>query len=165
VDNPYQAPVVAFDEPAARGEGDGAYEFSDSESAIVAKAGRRARIWGIFSLVLGALFLIGGLVALAGSGIIAADGRGGDRFGLLLAGVLGGAGVIVLINGVAQCATGVAYIDAGNALLTAVHTGGSDVGHLMRAVKKLGTGFLLETVATMVVVVATLAGRVIGGMP
>jgi hypothetical protein len=159
VDNPYQAP--AFDEHRPGAGQAGEYEFSESEAAIVAKAGRRARLWGAFSFIMGVLFLMGGLLAIAGSGLLLASG-GGGKLGGLLGAVLGGAAIVIILSGFAQCASGAAYVSSGSSLISAAQTHGNDMNHLMQSVRRLGTAFQIETIVTGLLVAATLAVRFLG---
>jgi hypothetical protein len=85
----------------------------------------KAKMWGIVSTVMGVLQILYGL------------------YGLLF----NGAAIPYAISGIANLVVGVSFLGAGGALRAAVDTRGNDIGHLMAAMKKMGTSFVVLTVA------------------
>ena len=144
--NPYEPPADPFPgAPAALSTGE--YEFNDQENQIIDKAGRRARLWGIFSFVIGGLSMVAALAFLAMSGTFVA--LGGSQFGTLIGALVGGAAVFMLVNGIVYAVMGKLYVDAGAALRDVVVSEGSDVAHMMRSLGKLGTAFQIEAILTI----------------
>jgi hypothetical protein len=116
------------------------YEFSSVENETIAAAGARARTWAVLSIIFGALQLLLGVATL---------GKGG----LTSIGYLVGAPVSVVV--------GVTILGVASALRSAVDTRGNDIGHVMQALKKLGTAY---TIQIAVIVAGFSAGMIAGAM-
>ncbi len=148
-DNPYQPP--AADAPMMGGAlSEGQYEFSLLENSTIDKTGRRARIWGVISLIIGVLLLLGGLVLVAGLLDLPA-GIGAALAPLVLA-VLVPLGIVYLVMGKL-------YMDSGQALRLVVTTEGNDVELMLRGIDKMANAFRIEVILT---VVALAAGFILG---
>ena len=100
------------------------YEFTVPQNVVIRKTATYAKVWGIFSIVLGAMQILVGL-------------SGGD---LLLAGI-----VSIVI--------GTVFIGVAGSLKAVVVTEGNDIDHMMAALQKLGNAFLIQVVATVTAVV------------
>jgi len=138
-DNLYQPPAA---EAGVRPLSDGQYEFSVLENATIDKAGARARIWGIISLVVGVLVVVALVFVFAMTSEL---GPLAGKVRLLLLG-FAPVGLVYLVMGWL-------YITAGQAMRAVVATEGADVEHLMRGLDKLGSAFRLEVMLTIVAVV------------
>ena len=124
--NPYASPGA----PGGMQAGYGNYEFNDYENSIIDKTAGRAKLWGLISAIVGALQIMGscGMVANA-----------------QLAGYLP-TGIIALI-------VGITFMGVGNSLKSVVQTQGNDLMHLMQAMQKLGSAFMVQIVCTIIGVV------------
>lgn len=121
------------------------YEFTAAENHVIQATGRRVKLWGIFTLSVGTLTALLGLVILslgfASEGMIA-----------FLPGMIYGLLSLIPIF------IGIHFIRAGGALGAVVATEGSDIGYLMDAITSLGKAFLIQIVmATIWVVIFLLA--------
>lgn len=108
----------------------GNYEFNDFENSVIDKTAGRAKLWGIISSVIGALQLLGscGMVA-------------NPSFATYLP-----SGIIALV-------VGITFIGVGNSLKSVVQTQGNDMMHMMQAMQKIGSAFMIQIIATIVGVV------------
>ena len=125
---PYGAPAQFGGPPGAGAYG--AYEFNETENAVIDKTAGRAKLWGIISTVVGAMQLLASCGAFANPS---------------LAGQLPG-GIIALV-------VGIAFIGVGNSLKSVVQTQGNDLAHMMQALEKLGGAFLVQIIATVIGIV------------
>lgn len=116
-------PGPGFGAPGA-GRG-GGYEFGPGENGVIASTAAKAKIWGIVSIVMGGLQILYGL------------------YGLLF----NGAAIPYAFTGVANLVVGGSFLGAGGALRSVVDTQGNDVAHLMTGLRKMGTSFVVLTVA------------------
>lgn len=115
------------------------YEFTDGENATIKASGKRAGLWGILSIVIGALQILVASYALSTSG--------GFTASVMLAG--GAVGVVV----------GATFVGVGTALENVVRTRGNDVTLMMGALRKLASALTIQIVATVVgFVVGLIAG-------
>ena len=111
----------------------GNYEFNDTENAIIDKAASRARLWGIISTT------IGGLECLGSCGAV---------FKADLA--------THLPSGIVAIVVGITFMGVGNSLKMVVQTQGSDVMHMMQALDKMSSAFMVQIVCAIVGFVLTL---------
>jgi hypothetical protein len=113
----------------------GTYEFNDFENSIIDKSAGRAKLWGIISCV------IGGLQILGSCGMVS-----NPQYATYLP-----SGIIAIV-------VGITFIGVGNSLKSVVQTQGNDMMHMMQAVQKLGSAFLIQAIAYIIyaVVVALL---------
>jgi hypothetical protein len=109
------------------GQSYGNYEFNDMENSIIDKAAGRAKLWGIISTVIGALQCLGTCGAIANPGM-----------------------AIYLPLGIVGIIVGLTFVGVGNALKNVVNTQGNDIAHMMQAVQKMGSAFLIQTITTLV---------------
>jgi hypothetical protein len=113
----------------------GNYEFNDFENSIIDKSAGRAKLWGIISCVIGGLQILGscGMVSNA-------------QYATYLP-----SGIIAIV-------VGITFIGVGNSLKSVVQTQGNDMMHMMQAVQKLGSAFLIQAIAYIIyaIVVALL---------
>lgn len=142
-ENFYQAPVA---EAGVQALSDGQYEFTGPENTAIDKTGRRAKIWGVISCIVGVLIIIA-LVVVGVAGI-------GSLPPAVTAAVFAFSpiGLVYLIMGWL-------YLTAGQQLRLVVTTEGNDVELLMRGIDKLASAFRLEVILT---VIALVAGFVVG---
>ena len=122
--NPYGAPQGA---PGMMSGSFGNYEFNDMENSIIDKTASRAKLWGIISTTLG------GLQCLASCGAVANAG---------MASYLP-AGIIAIVFGVT-------FMGVGNSLKMVVQTQGNDVMHMMQALQKMGSAFMVQIVCAII---------------
>ena len=130
---PY-APQAPYGMPAGMGPMPvqyGSYEFNDYENAVIDKAASRARTWGIISIVIGALQLMGALGAILSPGL-----------------------VVYVPMGIVQIVVGTSFLGAGNALKAVVNTQGNDIPYVMQALEKLGSAFFVQIIVTVIGFVA-----------
>lgn len=108
----------------------GNYEFNDFENSIIDKTASRAKLWGIISTVIGGLQLIGscGMVANASY-------------------------ATYLPSGIIALVVGITFIGVGNSLKSVVQTQGNDMMHMMQALQKLGSAFMIQIIATIIGIV------------
>lgn len=108
----------------------GNYEFNEYENSVIDKAASRAKLWGIISTAIGALYILGscGMVV---SPTLAAN----------------------LPSGIVQIVIGVTFMGAGNSLKSIVTSQGSDMMHLGQAMEKMSTAFMIQIVCAIIAVV------------
>src|SRR5690606_14923563 len=108
----------------------GNYEFNDFENSVIDKTAGRAKLWGIVSTVIGALQLLGscGMVANASY-------------------------ATYLPSGIIALVVGITFIGVGNSLKSVVQTQGNDMMHMMQAMQKLGSAFMIQIIATIIGIV------------
>jgi len=111
------------------------YEFTQRENKTIQKAASWAKILAIVIFIQAGLSAIQQLAALN------------------ICGVIVGVGVAL--------AVGISFFQAGKSLQAVVDTEGSDIGHMMTALERLGTAFMIRIVLVCVaiglVVLAVLA--------
>lgn len=119
----------------------GQYEFNDYENSIIDKSAGRMKLWGIISTVIGALQLIGSCGMFVDA-----------KYATNLP-----AGIVAIV-------VGVTFIGAGNSLKQVVTTQGNDLMHMMQALQKMGTAFLIEAICAIVGFVLTIVAVLIIAM-
>ena len=129
--NPYGAPQGA---PGMMSGSFGNYEFNETENQIVDKTASRAKLWGVISIVVGSLNCVSSCGGFAKA----------DLFLNLPSGIVG---IIV----------GVAFLGVGNSLKQVVQTQGNDLMHMMQALQKMSSAFMVQ-------IVCTIAGWVLGAL-
>ncbi len=112
------------------GYGYGQYEFNDLENGIIAKTAGRTRLWGIISVIIGALYTLSGMLFFLNPGLIA-----------------------YLVIGIVGIVVGVTLLGVAKSLSAVVNTQGNDIEHMMQAMQKLGSAFLIQAVTTIIGVV------------
>jgi hypothetical protein len=105
----------------------GGYEFSEAENAVIAKTAGRAKLWGIISIVVGSLYTLSTCGAFASPTFLTN-----------------------LPSGVIGIVVGIFFVSVGNALNAVVQTQGNDIQHIMEALQKMGTAFLVQIITTLV---------------
>jgi hypothetical protein len=108
----------------------GNYEFNDYENSVIGKTAGRAKLWGIISTVIGALELCLGCGAVASPTL-----------------------ATYIPTGIISLVVGITFIGVGNSLKSVVDTSGSDLMHMMQALEKMGTAFMIQIICTIVGVV------------
>lgn len=130
--NPYGAPAgppnmaMGGWNPAQFGN----YEFNDFENSIIDKTAGRAKLWGIISTVIGALQLVGSCGMVANPGMAS-----------------------YLPSGIIALVVGITFMGVGNSLKSVVQTQGNDMMHMMQAMQKLGSAFMIQIIATIIGIV------------
>jgi hypothetical protein len=109
----------------------GSYEFNAVENGIIDKTASRAKLFGIISAV------IGGLQVIASCGMVANASLAAQ-----------------LPTGIIALVVGVTFVGVGNALKSVVQTQGNDLMHLMQALQKLGSAFMIQIIAWVIGAVA-----------
>ena len=146
---PAQAPAYAVAAPAypppatgysAHGHAPVAapYEFGPDQNRVIDRVASRIQGFGIVSIVLGALQIIGGVVLLTQS--------------------IRGVGQIVAA--IVAIVVGIIYTRGAKRFRDVVKTAGDDVGHLMAALDEVGKAFMVQLV---MVAVAFVAGVMFAG--
>lgn len=105
----------------------GGYEFNDAENAIIGKTASRAKLWGIISIVIGALYAMSSCFAFASPSVLTN-----------------------LPSGVIGIVVGIFFLGVGNALQNVVATQGNDIQHIMEALQKMGTAFMVQIITTLI---------------
>jgi Family of unknown function (DUF5362) len=129
--NPYGAPQGVA--PGMMGGGSyGSYEFNDTENAIIDKAASRAKLWGIISTVIGALQCVSSCFAIASPGL-----------------------ATNLPTGIVAIIVGIVFMGVGNSLKMVVQTQGNDLMHMMQALDKMSSAFMVQIILAIVGFVLT----------
>lgn len=139
--NPYGAQQPGFGgAPPMMGGGAayGNYEFNEAENAVIDKAAARAKLWGIISTVIGVLQVLSSCGAVANAGLA-------TNFP---------SGVIAII-------VGVTFLGVGNSLKAVVQTQGNDLMHMMQALDKMSSAFMVQIVCAIIGFVLTAIAFVI----
>jgi hypothetical protein len=105
----------------------GSYEFNDFENTILDKTAARARLWGIISTTIGALQIMGSCAMFASPPL-----------------------ATYLPAGIVAIVVGITFIGVGNSLRSVVTTQGNDLMHLMAAMHKLSTAFIIQIICAVV---------------
>jgi len=98
------------------------YEFDAEENRRIARTAGLARTWGIISLVIGGLALLGMMA----------------QFNLLN-----------LIQAATAVAIGIVFLNVGKAFMKVVQTEGDDITHILDGVQELGTAFQIQIILTL----------------
>ena len=122
--NPYGAPQGA---PGMMSGSFGNYEFNEMENQIVDKTASRAKLWGIISIVFGTLNFLSSCGGFAKA----------DMFLNLPTGIVG---IVV----------GITFLGVGNSLKMVVQTQGNDLMHMMQALQKMGSAFMVQIICAIV---------------
>jgi hypothetical protein len=109
----------------------GSYEFNDAENAIIDKTASRAKIVGTISAIIGVLQVLASCGMVANASLAAQ-----------------------LPTGIIALVVGITFVGVGNALKSVVQTQGNDLMHLMQALQKLGSAFMIQIVAWIIGAVA-----------
>ena len=125
--NPYGAPQGGPPQMMGMTPQYGNYEFNEYENSIIDKTASRAKLWGIISTTIGALQVVGSCGMFASPGL-----------------------ATYLPAGIVAIVVGVTFIGAGNSLKSVVTTQGNDLMHLMQAMQKLSTAFIIEIICVIV---------------
>ena len=126
--NPYGAPPGGAMGGGAMGPGAyGTYEFNDMENAIIEKTASRAKLWGIISIVIGALECMSSCGAFASA----------EYAKNLPVGIVG---IVV----------GISFLGVGNSLKQVVQTQGNDSMHMMQALQKMSGAFMIQIICAIV---------------
>jgi hypothetical protein len=123
--NPYGAPHAA--PPGMMTLHYGTYEFNAYESSIIDKTASRAKLWGIISTTIGVLQIFGscGMVA-------------NPTFATYLP------------TGIVAVVVGITFMGAGSSLKAVVTTQGNDLMHMMQAMQKMSSAFIIEIICAIV---------------
>jgi hypothetical protein len=113
------------------GQGYGNYEFNQLENSVIDKCAARAKLWGWISAVLGGCQILGGGCGSLSSAMLA----------------------LYVPYGIVFLIVGITFIGVGNSLRYVVTTQGNDVGHMMTALQKLGSAFLIQSITFLVFVI------------
>jgi len=103
------------------------YEFNDTENAIIDRAASRAKLWGIISTVLGGLQCFTSCLAVVNPVL-----------------------AIALPAGIVAVVVGITFMGVGNSLKQVVQTQGNDLMHMMQALDKMGSAFMVQIVCAIV---------------
>jgi hypothetical protein len=127
--NPYgqQMPMTPGMVGGMGGYGFGQYEFNEMENGIIAKTAGRAKVWGIISIVVGALYLLSALFFIFSPALL-----------------------MNLAPGIGGIIVGISFVGVGNSLNSVVQTQGNDVEHMMQATQKLSSAFMTQIIVTIV---------------
>lgn len=123
--NPYQqgGPPGGFAPAPSYGN----YEFNEYENSVIDKTAGRIKLWGIVSIV------IGGFQILSSCGMFANATYATN-----------------LPVGIVGIVVGVTFLGAGNALKAVVQTQGNDLMHMMQALEKMSSAFLIQMICLVV---------------
>jgi hypothetical protein len=123
--NPYGAPQGGM--PGMMSGSYGNYEFNDMENAIIDKTAGRAKLWGIISTVVGACQVL-----------LSCGSFANPSFASNLP-----AGIIAIV-------VGVTFLGVGSSLKMVVQTQGNDVMHMMQALQKMSSAFMVQIVCAII---------------
>ncbi|MBN9166012.1 MAG: hypothetical protein J0I07_34000 [Myxococcales bacterium] len=116
----------------------GTYEFNPYENSIIEKTASRAKLWGIISTTIGALQIVGSCGMFASAHL-----------------------ATYLPAGIVAIVVGVTFIGAGNSLKAVVTTQGNDLMHLMQAMQKMSSAFIIEIVCAVIGFVLAVVAMII----
>jgi len=133
--NPYGGPQGGPPPMMGMAHQYGTYEFNDYENSIIEKTASRAKLWGIISTTIGALQVVGSCGMFASPTL-----------------------ATYLPAGIVAIVVGVTFIGAGNSLRAVVSTQGNDLMHLMQAMQKMSTAFIIEIICAIVGFVLAVIG-------
>jgi hypothetical protein len=122
-----QNPYAAGGAPGQMGGSYGNYEFNDMENSVIDKTAGRAKLWGIISTTIGALQCLASCGAVANPGMAS-----------------------YLPSGIIAIVIGVTFIGVGNSLKMVVQTQGNDLMHMMQALQKMGSAFMIQIVCAII---------------
>jgi hypothetical protein len=105
----------------------GNYEFNEYENSVIEKAAGRMKLWAIISTVVGAIQLVGSCGMFVD-----------PKFATNLP------------TGIVAIVVGITFVGAGNSLKSVVTTQGNDLMHMMQALQKMGTAFLIQAICAIV---------------
>ena len=109
------------------GGGFGTYEFNELENGIIGKTAGRAHTWGIISIVVDALNTLVGFLFIVSPSLL-----------------------VNLVTGIVSIVVGVTFLGAGNSLQNVVQTQGNDMEHMMQAMQKMSSAFMVQIITTIV---------------
>jgi hypothetical protein len=139
--NPYGAPPGGAMGGGMGPAAYGTYEFNDMENSIIDKAASRAKLWGIISIVIGALECMSSCGAFASV----------EYAKNLPVGIVG---IVV----------GISFLGVGNSLKQVVQTQGNDSMHMMQALQKLSGAFMIQIICAIVGFVLYIIAAVVIGL-
>jgi hypothetical protein len=125
--NPYGAPQGMPGAPGMMSGQYGTYEFNELENSIIDKTAARAKLWGIISTTIGALQCLASCGAVANAGMAS-----------------------YLPTGIIAIVVGVTFLGVGNSLKMVVQTQGNDLMHMMQALQKMGSAFMIQIVCAVI---------------
>ncbi len=127
--NPYGAPQMGGmgGAPGMMSGSYGNYEFNDMENAIIDKTAGRAKLWGIISTVVGVCQVL-----------LSCGSFANPTFASNLP-----AGIIAIV-------VGVTFLGVGSSLKMVVQTQGNDLMHMMQALQKMGSAFMVQIVCAII---------------
>lgn len=109
------------------------YEFGPEQNRVIERLSARIQGFGIVSIILGALSIIGGVVLLFSSPVV---------------------GIGRAVGAIVPIVTGIIYTRGAAKLRDVVKTSGDDIGHLMAAMDELGKAFMIQLVMVAIGFVA-----------
>lgn len=116
--------------PSSRAE----YEFDDKQNLVIGATANRARIFGILCSITGVVQLLAAVLGLAG--------------------VLDpGMAVFMIPGGIFNLVLGMFFARVGTSLSQVVMTQGEDITLMLGALQNLGKAFLIQIVASIIVLV------------
>jgi hypothetical protein len=136
--NPYGGAPPQMMGPGMMSPQYGNYEFNEYENSIIDKTASRAKLWGIISTTIGALQIVGSCGMFASPSL-----------------------ATYLPAGIVAIVVGVTFIGAGNSLKSVVTTQGNDLMHLMQAMQKMSTAFIIEIICAIVGFVLAVLGVIL----
>ncbi len=111
------------------------YEFTESQNGLIRDLAGKMSIYATLMIVVGALALLGGVIAIAKGGAVAA------------------------VQGITNCVIGFLTMQAGKSFRLIVDTEGNDIENLMGALGELRK---LYTFLILLVILAFVGGFIIG---
>ncbi len=105
----------------------GTYEFNETENAVIDKTAGRAKLWGIISTVVGVLQICFSCGAVSRPDM-----------------------ATYLPTGIIAIVVGLTFLGVGNSLKSVVQTQGNDMAHMMQAMDKISTAFLIQIICTII---------------
>lgn len=105
----------------------GNYEFNEYENTVIDKTASRMKLWGIISTVIGSLQIV------ESCGMFVSPSYATNL----------PAGIVAIV-------VGVTFMGAGNSLKSVVTTQGNDMMHLMQAMQKMSSAFIIEIICAIV---------------
>ena len=133
----FQQPPYAAQGPAPgmAGGSYGSYEFNETEDLVIDKTASRAKLWGIISTSLGVLQLFSSCFAVLSPGLATNAPTG----------------IVAII-------VGITFLGVGKSLKSVVQTQGNDLAHMMQALDKMGSAFMVQIVCAIICVVLAFVG-------
>jgi hypothetical protein len=151
--NPYEAPAAEGLGVGGGALSTGTYEFGEAENLKIKRLAARSRMWGIVALVTGVLGVIALILAFVFRAAFVQGGLESNYVTIFIVMMMPIAAVNLVI--------GPLYLGSAKRLQWVVDTQGDDVEHMMHALSKLASAFMVEFLIGLLVVLGAFTAGVL----